>query len=111
MVILYTTRKAKNKEMITDNIIILPTRPCMPFNIPEARSLLLIAADKEFNFSKIEGQNIEEFTEKPDRNKALEFIKDKRYTWNSGMFMFKAKKIYAKKISSISRNMETNSTI
>ncbi len=50
MVILYTTRKAKNKEMITDNIIILPKKPCMPFNIPEARSLLLIAADKEFNF-------------------------------------------------------------
>ena len=53
MVILYTTRKAKNKEMITDNIIILPKRPCMPFNIPEARSLLLIAADKEFNFNII----------------------------------------------------------
>ena len=52
MVILYTTRKAKNKEMITDNIIILPIIPCMPFNIPEARSLLLIAADKEFNFNK-----------------------------------------------------------
>ncbi len=52
-----------------------------------------IKADKEFNFSKIEGQNIDQFTEKPDRNKALEFIKDKRYTWNSGMFLFKAKKV------------------
>ena len=52
-----------------------------------------IKAEKEFNFSQIEGENISEFTEKPDRNKALEFIKDRRYTWNSGMFMFKAKKI------------------
>ena len=52
-----------------------------------------IKADKEFNFSKIEGQNIDQFIEKPDRNKALEFIKDKRYTWNSGMFLFKAKKV------------------
>ena len=52
-----------------------------------------IKAEKEFNFSKIEGQNISEFTEKPDRNKALEFIKDRRYTWNSGMFLFKAKKV------------------
>ncbi len=52
-----------------------------------------IKADKEFDFSKIVGQNIEEFTEKPDSNKALEFIKDRRYTWNSGMFLFKAKKV------------------
>ncbi len=52
-----------------------------------------IKAEKEFNFAKIEGQNISEFTEKPDREKALEFIKDRRYTWNSGMFLFKAKKI------------------
>ena len=52
-----------------------------------------IKAEKEFNLSNIEGQNIAEFIEKPDRNKALEFIKNKRYTWNSGMFLFKAKKV------------------
>ena len=52
-----------------------------------------IKADKEFNLSQIKGQDISEFIEKPDQKKALEFIKDRRYTWNSGMFLFKAKKV------------------
>ena len=39
------------------------------------------------------GYEIESFIEKPDREKAEKLIKDNRYTWNSGMFMFKAKEI------------------
>ena len=50
-----------------------------------------IKSKKEFNHSKIEGINIESFIEKPNKETASEFIKDKRYTWNSGMFLFKAK--------------------
>ena len=46
---------------------------------------------KEFNNSTIEGFNIESFVEKPNKETASQFIKDKRYTWNSGMFLFKAK--------------------
>ncbi len=42
---------------------------------------------------KIEGYGIESFIEKPDIKTAKELIKDNRYTWNSGMFMFKAKEI------------------
>ena len=43
-----------------------------------------------FNLTEITGNKISEFTEKPNYEKACEFIKDKRYTWNSGMFLFKA---------------------
>ncbi len=37
------------------------------------------------------GEKIEQFLEKPDFLKAKELIKNKRFSWNSGIFMFKAK--------------------
>ena len=40
--------------------------------------------------SILNGSNIDGFVEKPDFETAKELIKDKRYTWNSGMFIFKA---------------------
>ena len=43
--------------------------------------------------SVIKGSKIENFIEKPDFDTANQLIKDKRYTWNSGMFIFKAKSI------------------
>ena len=43
--------------------------------------------------NKIEGFVIESFIEKPDSETAQRLIKDNRFTWNSGMFMFKAKEI------------------
>ena len=39
------------------------------------------------------GLPIERFIEKPNKNKAEELIKDSRFTWNSGMFLFKASAI------------------
>ncbi len=42
---------------------------------------------------KIEGFNIESFIEKPNKETAQKLIKNKQYTWNSGIFMFKAKEI------------------
>lgn len=33
---------------------------------------------------------VDQFVEKPDSKKAEEFIKSKKYLWNSGIFMFKA---------------------
>ena len=41
----------------------------------------------------LEGIDIKEFLEKPDLKTAKELIEDKRFTWNSGIFMFKAKTI------------------
>ena len=52
-----------------------------------------IKSENAFNPDNISGENILEFTEKPDLETAKEFIKDKRYTWNSGIFLFKAKTI------------------
>tara|TARA_B100000886_G_scaffold54682_1_gene33561 strand:- start:27786 stop:29222 length:1437 start_codon:yes stop_codon:yes gene_type:complete len=43
--------------------------------------------------NKIEGFVIESFIEKPDLETAQRLIKDNRFTWNSGIFMFKAKEI------------------
>ena len=51
-----------------------------------------IKATKPFG-DKIDGFNIESFIEKPNKEKAQIFIKDNRFTWNSGIFMFKAKEI------------------
>ena len=51
-----------------------------------------IKASKPFS-NNIEGFAIESFLEKPDVNTAKKLIKDNRYTWNSGMFVFKAKEI------------------
>ena len=42
---------------------------------------------------KLEGFDIENFIEKPDIKTAQKLIEDNRYTWNSGIFMFKAKEI------------------
>ncbi len=39
------------------------------------------------------GSEIDSFIEKPDLEKAKLFIQDKRFTWNSGIFLFKAKLI------------------
>jgi len=41
----------------------------------------------------LEGIEIESFLEKPDLKTAKNLIKDNRYTWNSGMFIFKAQEI------------------
>ena len=38
----------------------------------------------------IKGYKIDHFIEKPELKTAEEFIKDNRYAWNSGMFLFKA---------------------
>ena len=42
---------------------------------------------------KITGLEIKKFIEKPNKDKAEQLIKDTRYTWNSGMFLFKASSI------------------
>ena len=52
-----------------------------------------IKSETPFEKNKISAANILEFIEKPSLEKAKEFIQDKRFTWNSGIFMFKAKTI------------------
>ena len=52
-----------------------------------------IRSEKPFELENIEGINIAEFIEKPNLKRAKELIKDKSFTWNSGIFLFKAKTI------------------
>ena len=49
-----------------------------------------IKSKESLDSENIKGSNIESFIEKPDLDKAKELIKDKSYTWNSGMFIFQA---------------------
>ncbi|KGF96685.1 Mannose-1-phosphate guanylyltransferase (GDP) [Prochlorococcus marinus str. MIT 9201] len=46
-----------------------------------------------FVLNHIKGENIEKFIEKPDLASAKKFIKDRRFTWNSGIFMFQAQTV------------------
>ena len=52
-----------------------------------------IEAEKSLSIKEIFGENISRFIEKPNQKLAEKLIKDKKYTWNSGIFLFKAKTI------------------
>ncbi len=43
--------------------------------------------------NELKALKIEEFIEKPDQKRAAKFLQDDRFTWNSGMFLFKASEI------------------
>ena len=49
-----------------------------------------IKSSNSLNESELIGSDIERFVEKPNQENAEKFIKDTRFTWNSGMFLFKA---------------------
>ena len=58
-----------------DNIVVFGIKPTSP--------------NTGYGYIK-DGKNGIEFFEKPDENKAKEYIESKEYYWNSGMFCFKA---------------------
>tara|TARA_B100000886_G_scaffold125802_1_gene84760 strand:+ start:7860 stop:9305 length:1446 start_codon:yes stop_codon:yes gene_type:complete len=74
---------AKNNFLVTFGVV--PTSPEIGYGY--------IKAEKAFMDDEVIGNKIEEFTEKPNFEKANIFIKDKRYLWNSGIFIFKAQTI------------------
>ena len=49
-----------------------------------------IESTENLNLETLEGSAIKRFIEKPEKQIAERFVKDKRYSWNSGMFVFKA---------------------
>ena len=49
-----------------------------------------IKAAEPLNELVIKGSKVDCFIEKPDKKTAEKLIKDNRFTWNSGIFMFKA---------------------
>ena len=52
-----------------------------------------IEVEENFLKGEIRGLPIKKFVEKPTKSKAEEFVSQKRFFWNSGMFLFKAKTI------------------
>ena len=49
-----------------------------------------IESFEPLDINKIIGQPISRFIEKPNKLKAKQFLLDKRFSWNSGIFLFKA---------------------
>ena len=79
----YGLEHAKNDRLV--NFGIIPNSPQTGYGY--------IKASQPFNEKKITGEDILEFIEKPNLEKAKKLIEDKRFTWNSGIFMFRAKTI------------------
>ena len=52
-----------------------------------------IESEEPLNPKKINGERIVSFIEKPNLSYAKKLIQDKKYSWNSGIFLFKSKTI------------------
>ncbi len=50
-----------------------------------------IESENELDSENLNGEKIIRFIEKPNKQNAIKFISDKRFTWNSGIFFFKTK--------------------
>ena len=74
---------AQNGNLVTFGIV--PHYPETGYGYIESELIV----DK----NKIECSRIKKFIEKPNKELAKKLIKDKKYTWNSGIFMFKASQI------------------
>ncbi len=73
---------AKEGRLVTFGV--LPKSPETEYGYIEAESPLS---------ENLIGYKISKFIEKPDYKKAKEFYANKRFTWNSGIFIFKAQEI------------------
>ena len=71
---------AKKNKLVTFGIV--PTSPETGYGY--------IESEKELDNSDISSSTIKRFIEKPNLLKAKEFIKSRKFTWNSGIFLFKA---------------------
>ena len=74
---------AKKNRLVTFGII--PKNPNTGYGY--------IKSEKPFEENKLSSSNILEFIEKPSLDKAKKYIEEKKFTWNSGIFMFQAKTI------------------
>ncbi len=75
---------AKEGRLVTFGIV--PTCAETGFGYIEAKKSINKGNEKP-------GLDIINFIEKPNKEKAEQLIRDSRYTWNSGMFLFKASSI------------------
>ena len=71
---------ARNGKLVTFGIV--PTSAETGFGY--------IKSQEQLNMKTLEGCKIEKFIEKPSQEMANKFFLNKKYSWNSGMFVFKA---------------------
>ena len=71
---------AKKDSLVTFGVN--PTSPETGFGYVKAKECL--------DYEKLVASEIDSFIEKPDLYTAKKLIKNKKYSWNSGMFLFKA---------------------
>ena len=64
---------------------VIPTKPATGYGY--------IKAENTINEGNYIANKVEKFIEKPDLKTAELLVKDKKYSWNSGMFVFKASSI------------------
>ena len=72
-------------EALKDNLIIFGVPPTHP-----ATGYGYIKSEIQLEHNEYSAIKVDSFIEKPDSKTAGKFIKDKKYSWNSGMFVFKA---------------------
>ena len=70
------------------NLAIFGVKPTFP-----STGYGYIKSIDKLDHDNYDASKVEKFLEKPDINVAKEFLEDKKYTWNSGMFVFKARTI------------------
>ena len=70
---------------LNDNLIIFGVPPTYP-----ATGYGYIKSEKPLEQNNCSAYKVDRFIEKPDVKTARLLIKDKKYSWNSGMFVFKA---------------------
>ncbi len=98
---------AKEGNLITFGIT--PSRPETGFGY--------IEAEKNLNSDILNGEKIIRFIEKPNKEKAEKLIKEKRFFWNSGIFLFQANtflreiKLYHPEIYNLSRKSLFNKNL
>ena len=85
---------AEAGQLVTFGIV--PTAPETGYGYIEAAEALDIAnASDDSDRKPLQPVRIARFVEKPDRATAEQFLASGRFTWNSGMFLFKASAILA----------------
>jgi mannose-1-phosphate guanylyltransferase len=71
-----------------DNLAIFGIRPESP-----STDYGYIKAQCELSYEDVNESKVDHFIEKPNKKTAKLLLKDKKYSWNSGMFIFKASSI------------------
>ncbi len=82
---LKTLRVAIKAARDTDNLVTMGIKP----NRPETGYGYIEIGSPVRQFASSPVYEVKRFAEKPDRKKALKFMKSGRYLWNSGMFIWR----------------------